>query len=188
MTEVWEHALEHAKDKDKVKEQQKWETFLKTKFDQEINTAIRQNVEPNYRYTMTRVLNKMGHEVEPRWSKTVQITYTLSKSYQQTDFTCSTQPTRTEYGTSLAKSRKHNGTTKSKLPPQLMRDTWEKCPHDKVVEQEIRTGYKVNKNKYPHPEDLVSEAFKLIGWKVPSTQYRTFNMHSPRDLLQEDTK
>ncbi len=55
---------------------------MKSEFEHEIDTAVRQNVEPDYRYAMTRAFVKMGHEVEPKWFSTLQITQDLTKSYR----------------------------------------------------------------------------------------------------------
>jgi hypothetical protein len=82
LNELWELAQQKAKPKEEVLEQRRWENLLKSEFDHEIDTAVRQNVEPDYRYAMTRAFVKMGHEVEPRWFSTLQITQDLTKSYR----------------------------------------------------------------------------------------------------------
>ncbi len=80
LNELWELAQQKAKPKEEVLEQRRWENLLKSEFDHEIDTAVRQNVEPDYRYAMTRAFVKMGHEVEPKWFSTLQITQDLTKS------------------------------------------------------------------------------------------------------------
>jgi hypothetical protein len=51
--ELWQLAQQKAKPKEEVQEQRRWENLLKSKFDHEIDAAVRQNVEPDYRYAMT---------------------------------------------------------------------------------------------------------------------------------------
>ncbi len=82
LDELWKLAQQKAKPKEEVLEQRRWENLLKSEFDHEINAAVHQNVEPDYRYAMTRAFVKMGHEVEPRWFSSVQITQDLTKSYR----------------------------------------------------------------------------------------------------------
>jgi hypothetical protein len=48
LNELWQLAQKTAKPKEEVLEQRRWENLLKSEFDHEIDTAVRQNVEPDY--------------------------------------------------------------------------------------------------------------------------------------------